>query len=361
LAEYWWRRGDFREGRIWSERALDLPGGAPALRAAVLYGMAGLAGFQDDMEVSRACSALCLTLAESDGDPIDLLRARVLISQMTDYSADPAEAAAYVEETLVLARQIGDPCWLGYVTHELGNAASAQGDATRAASLYEEARLLFASVGDHAGEMIATSAGAATLYDLGSWDAAARLHRRGGELARQVGSPWGVSENIVGLAGLATERGDPVAAARLFGLADGLDELIGLIRHRARRDRVAAKARDRLGADAFDAAWQTGRALARDPHAVDALFSVGSMPESPSVVLPSAPAGNPASTSTSHLSKREREVLALLCQRLTDPEIAEHLFISYRTVTTHVTSIFNKLGVNSRRDAAALAARHGLA
>jgi DNA-binding CsgD family transcriptional regulator len=60
------------------------------------------------------------------------------------------------------------------------------------------------------------------------------------------------------------------------------------------------------------------------------------------------------------LSKREHEVLALLCQRFTDQEIADALFISYRTATTHVTSIFNKLGVNARRDAAAVAVRAGL-
>ena len=53
------------------------------------------------------------------------------------------------------------------------------------------------------------------------------------------------------------------------------------------------------------------------------------------------------------LSTREREVLALLAARWTDREIADALCISYRTVTTHVTHIFDKLGVSSRREAAA--------
>ena len=76
---------------------------------------------------------------------------------------------------------------------------------------------------------------------------------------------------------------------------------------------------------------------------------------SASHALPSAP-----SLVSIQLSPREREVLALLCQRFTNLEIADALFISYRTVTTHVTSIFNKLGVNSRREAAAVAVRDGL-
>lgn len=59
------------------------------------------------------------------------------------------------------------------------------------------------------------------------------------------------------------------------------------------------------------------------------------------------------------LTCREWEVLCLLVARCSDREIADRLFISYRTVTSHVTNIFNKLGVNSRRDAAALATRDG--
>lgn len=55
------------------------------------------------------------------------------------------------------------------------------------------------------------------------------------------------------------------------------------------------------------------------------------------------------------LSRREREILSLLTMRWTDREIADELCISYRTVTTHVSNIFDKLGVNSRREAAAVA------
>ena len=57
--------------------------------------------------------------------------------------------------------------------------------------------------------------------------------------------------------------------------------------------------------------------------------------------------------SVARLSRREREVLRLLAIRYTDREIADALFISYRTATTHVANILNKLGVSSRRDAAA--------
>lgn len=65
-------------------------------------------------------------------------------------------------------------------------------------------------------------------------------------------------------------------------------------------------------------------------------------------------AHRPCESALGRLSCREREVLRLLALRYTDREIADRLFISYRTVTTHVSNILNKLGVDSRREAAAV-------
>lgn len=60
------------------------------------------------------------------------------------------------------------------------------------------------------------------------------------------------------------------------------------------------------------------------------------------------------------LSAREVEVLRLVAAGMTDAQVADELHVSYRTVTTHLTSIFNKLGVNSRVSATRIAVQHGL-
>ena len=60
------------------------------------------------------------------------------------------------------------------------------------------------------------------------------------------------------------------------------------------------------------------------------------------------------------LTAREHDVLRLIAEGIPDREIADSLFISPRTVTTHVTNILNKLGVNSRSAAVAHGVRQGL-
>jgi LuxR family maltose regulon positive regulatory protein len=60
------------------------------------------------------------------------------------------------------------------------------------------------------------------------------------------------------------------------------------------------------------------------------------------------------------LSDRELEVLALIAEGLTNPEIASQLYIALNTVKAHTRNIYGKLGVNNRTQAAAKAKALGI-
>lgn len=58
------------------------------------------------------------------------------------------------------------------------------------------------------------------------------------------------------------------------------------------------------------------------------------------------------------LTPTELTVAAAVAEGLSNPQIAARMFISRRTVTTHLTSIFRKLGISARTELAALAVRY---
>ncbi|HEV2744011.1 MAG TPA: response regulator transcription factor, partial [Rubrobacter sp.] len=98
----------------------------------------------------------------------------------------------------------------------------------------------------------------------------------------------------------------------------------------------------------WTAAWAEGRAMIPE-RAVEYALEQEAAPE------PAAPEKYPAG-----LSAREVDVLRLVAAGLTNAEVAGKLFLSPRTVNWHLGSIYRKLGLHSRTEAARFAVEHGL-
>jgi DNA-binding CsgD family transcriptional regulator len=130
-------------------------------------------------------------------------------------------------------------------------------------------------------------------------------------------------------------------------------------------DQVLASLASVLRREAAQAAQQLTDALDATREFPDARLDAAVPPEPWRDRSAAAPlsAGQPNAGSSNEvvLSPREREVLRLIVDGRTDRAIAAELSLSYRTVTTYVTSLLTKLGLPSRTAAAAYAVRHGLA
>jgi len=139
---------------------------------------------------------------------------------------------------------------------------------------------------------------------------------------------------------LAALSGQQRRAAQLLGAADAVRAQAGAkvipfflpLYSEARESAIAA-----LGATRFAAEFEAGRHMGRD-RAIR--FALGE----PLHAVASASPG----ADTGMLAKREAEVAGLVADGLTNKQIGARLFISERTVDSHVRSILNKLGFSSR-------------
>jgi DNA-binding CsgD family transcriptional regulator len=225
------------------------------------------------------------------------------------YCLSPAESYRLAQESLTIFQEIDAKWHLAFSMNVLGRVEVQRDDLSAARRSFQESLALTEALGD-------------TL--LASFD-------------------------LEGLADVAASQGEFRWAAQLWGAAEALREASAVPLppvDRTTYEQAVHAARAQLGAPAFATAWQEGRtmtpgqAFAAQGRVISPPpTQVGSLPTSPSKTSPVSPAG---------LTTREVEVLRLLAQGMTNPQIAKRLILSSHTVHAHVRSIYTKLDVNSR-------------
>jgi DNA-binding CsgD family transcriptional regulator len=146
---------------------------------------------------------------------------------------------------------------------------------------------------------------------------------------------------------LASDAGDARRAARLYGATEAIRQRIGLVRykiHDADCDTSAAQVREALGDNDFVAAHAEGAALSTEAAIAYAQRGRGERKR---------PAKGWGS-----LTPAEHDVVRRVSAGLGNRDVAARLFISPRTVETHLTHIYTKLGLASRVQLVQEAARH---
>jgi DNA-binding CsgD family transcriptional regulator/tetratricopeptide (TPR) repeat protein len=265
---------------------------------------------------------------------------------MAQLQGDLAGAAARYEESVALFRALGDTRGIAAALNNLGNLASSQSDYVAADRHYAESAALFRELGDTRDVAACLSNQAGAARDSGDHGRAAALARESLALFHELGDHRGVATSLelIGLAVAA--RGEVERGARLLAAAETLREETASVLPATRaadHERVVAALQSTLGADAFARAREAGRALPLEEIVADAL----------SLAETTGTDASAASARASPLTRREREVAALIARGLTNRQIAEVLFIAERTVDTHVEHILAKLGLGSRAQVAA--------
>jgi DNA-binding CsgD family transcriptional regulator len=178
-------------------------------------------------------------------------------------------------------------------------------------------------------------------------DAAEDLHHEALALRVDHGMRTFMVDDLDALAGLACRAESFAEAVRLLAASDAARAAMFYPRppiDRPNHEVTVARLRAALGDEAFSDVWTEGVNLSLDDAVAYARRARGTR--------------NRPSSGWASLTPTEFDVVRLVADGLTNPEIGSRLFISRATVKTHLSHVYAKLDVSNRTELAALASTH---
>jgi predicted ATPase/DNA-binding CsgD family transcriptional regulator len=300
---------------------------------------------------------------QQTGNAVAIAQSLWLLALMHFYTqGNVVKARAIAEEYLLLAREMNDAGHIVDALHLLGQLALHQGEIALSQSLLREIQELLMEAEDTTSlnNLVAYRA-QVEAYE-GDY-IAARAHFEESLAHMKNGyDKWEIAFSLEGLARVVVAQGELVWAARLWGTAETLRDALGtpiFPIHRAEYERAVTAVCNVLGREAFTAAWAQGRQMTLE----QALSVQRQAPLSAPILAQRSRIApeQPPSMEYAELTARELEVLRRVAQGFTNEQVAEQLVISPRTVNSHLTSIYAKIGVTSRSAATRYALEHHLA
>jgi len=338
LGRFWTNRA-LSEGVHWIEALLERDGGDTPARARALFVRSYLAVAQGDQTAGLQAAGEAVRLTRGTDD---VLRVRILAtySALHVLHGDVPAARRWSNEASTLANLLDDDIAYAAAGQSEALLSSLDGDYVRMRDVGIAAAERCRQV--HEIYMLSThltSAGVGSMM-LGEHTAAESFLVDALRATLTIDDRPGLVMRLQALAANAAMAGQAEHSARLLGATDMLRaeggyELSPFIRPMV--EQAANLATVRLGREWYERERNRGAHL---DHEAAVRLALGTD------LTPTTP--GPASARTNPLSTRERQVAELAAIGLSNKEIATRLFISERTVETHIYNILNKLGLNSR-------------
>jgi len=302
-----------------------------------------------DADNAAAGLEALIARASASGSGLAVPEAVMFRADIALATGDTATAYAFVEPTVEALHGAGPPSWIAGLLRVLGTAKRIDGDLDGARASLDEALALVTPSGNdriiatieyELGRVAHARADVGTAEDL--------LHAA---LSRQVRHHLrpGIAATLDALGALALDAESTVEAVRCLAAADALRSEIGLattpIEDLARAQRIAS-ARDALGPELFEQHWTEGATLSLD-EMIEYVSRARGERKRPS-------------SGWASLTPTELRVVALIASGLTNPQIAERMFVARGTVKVHLSHVFAKLGVTTRAELASQATKRGI-
>lgn len=338
LVWYWVTRAT-AEGVRWLDELLAREAG-PAGHPWVYFVRGFLAVLQNDPAAASPALEHGVNAARAAGLRDALSQSLAMASIAADMAGDRASSRRLLDEARLAADGLDDlgTTLMMYQARALNGLL--EGDLTAMKSAAAQGARISREAGDlySLGMMLLNQGFAALvsgdLREAGQWLA------EGLRIARQLDDRVAQCHLLGALGCCAAGAREPRLAAQLFGAMENLRAEAGAALNAGMAPalaQAAASVTATLGQPKFETEFKTGQRLSRDAAARLALREA-------------APATVTASErgSAGVLRQRETEVARLVADGLSNKEIGARLFISERTVESHVRSIMNKLGFSAR-------------
>lgn len=350
---FWYLRGYYQEEEKWVTR-IQAIGGYPLRTQARLLMIKGniarLLGFNEHAIASVQAS---LDFFQAENDIPSIAEAKGLLGIINVLLGKREQGIQLLEDSLEIFRDIGDEWQIARILLYLADTYNRMGKNDNAIPLSRECLAKFKGLGDPWGITFASGIAGEIARQQGNYREAKDFFRHDLSFYWQVGHLGEVPYPMETLSIIAILEKDFKRAVRLWGAAEAFREKNHIPLPSAYRDDYQlylSMAREALGESAFIANNNEGRNL--DMEQAVTLAMQDSMSDQATQLaikpVPTIDIAEGENIEAYGLTPREVDVLRLVMTGLTDAQVAERLFLSPRTVSKHLQSVYNKLHVNSR-------------